>query len=133
MTVFLYTALLALLYFAISLSVIRGRWKHQISLGSGEAGELLPLVSAHSNFASYTPLFLFMLFLLESAQLPSWAVHGFGAVFSIGRLLHFLALTKASRAFRWRKTAMMMTFWPLIIAASLLLFYYFKPRLEAII
>jgi uncharacterized membrane protein YecN with MAPEG domain len=126
MTVFLYTGVLGFLYFVVSLSVIKARGQHQVSLGAGETGEILHLVSAHSNFASYTPLFLIGLYLLETGGLHLWALHGLGVVFLIGRVLHFLSMKDGEQNFKYRKAGMMMTLWPLIIMSSLLSYFYLE-------
>lgn len=129
MAIYLYTALLGFLYFYISLSVIKGRWKHKVSLGSGESNEIIHLVSAHSNFASYVPYFLFSFFLLEQGGLNIWMLHLLGVVFTIGRLLHFLTMKNQEQSFKFRKLGMMLTFWPMLISFGCLIYLFVKTKI----
>lgn len=126
MTTYLYTALLGILYFIISLIVIKARGTHKISLGSGDSNEIIHLVSAHSNFSSYTPFFLFSLYLLEIAKVNFIILHTLGFVFLLGRFIHFLTMKNQEKTFKFRKTGMMMTLWPLIINSILLMFIFMK-------
>jgi uncharacterized membrane protein YecN with MAPEG domain len=64
MVVYLYTSLLGILFLVISFAVINGRRTHKISLGPGKSNEIIHLVSAHSNFSSYVPIFLFSFYWL---------------------------------------------------------------------
>jgi uncharacterized membrane protein YecN with MAPEG domain len=129
MIIFLYASLLGFLYFVISISVIKARGKHQISLGSGSKDEIIHLVSAHNNFASYTPFFLLSFYLLENSGLNLYVLHLMGITFLLGRLFHFLTMKDKEATFKYRKAGMMMTLWPLIISSSILLTQYLKQFL----
>ncbi len=113
----LYLGLLGLLYFWISIETIMARGKNKVSLGSGENNEIIHLVSAHSNFSSYTPFFLFSLFMLEHQTVSLYAIHALGVVFVLGRIIHFLTMRNQEKTFKYRKTGMMLTLWPLIIVS----------------
>lgn len=129
MVTFLYTGLLGLFYIYISIVVIKGRWKYKVSLGAGQSNEIIHLVSAHSNFSSYTPFFIISIYLLEIAKLNTWVIHLISAAFVAGRILHFLAMKNHMKTFKFRKAGMMLTFWPMIIASSLLIYFYARNLL----
>ena len=84
----LYAAPLALLYISLSLNVIRLRWKHQISLGTGGIPKIERAIRAHGNFSEYVPLALILITMAEFRGAPSWSIHLFGLTLLIGRLLH---------------------------------------------
>ena len=84
----LYAALLALLFIALSVHVIRGRRQFKIGIGSGGHDEIQRRIRAQANFAEYTPIFLIMLALAEYNGLPSYGAHLLGAGFTMGRLAH---------------------------------------------
>lgn len=128
MTIYLYTALLTILYFVISITVIKGRWKHKVSLGSGESNEIIHLVSAHSNFSSYVPFFLICFYLLETSDLNKYILHLLGSAFLLGRILHFASMKNQEQKFKFRKAGMILTLWPMLISSVFLLyFYFFEP------
>lgn len=113
----LYLGILGLLYFWISIETIMARGKNKVSLGAGQNNEIIHLVSAHSNFSSYTPFFLFSLFMLEQQTVSLYAIHALAVVFVIGRFVHFLTMRNQEKTFKHRKTGMMLTLWPLIIVS----------------
>jgi uncharacterized protein len=126
----LYSAILAMLYFYISLETIKARGREKVSLGPGGDNQILHLVSAHSNFASYVPIFLLMLFLLELQQINKYLLHGIAIVFLVGRVLHFLTMRDKERTFKKRKLGMQMTLWPLIVLACLNLFAFIRATVS---
>lgn len=127
MLISLYLGFLSLLYFAISITVIKARWKNKVSLGAGENNELLHLVSGHSNFASYVPIFLLMILALELQKFNPLILHILCIIFCVGRVIHFITMKDQEKKIKLRKPAMMLTFWPLIIAACLNIYTYFLP------
>jgi uncharacterized protein len=119
-----------MLYFYISLETIKARGREKVSLGPGGDNQILHLVSAHSNFASYVPIFLLMLFLLELQQINKYLLHGIAIVFLVGRVLHFLTMRDKERTFKKRKLGMQMTLWPLIVLACLNLFAFIRATVS---
>ena len=127
---FIYIGLAGLLLFKISLETIKARRKHQISLGMGENNEIASIVSAHSNFVSYTPLLLILLLVLEYSQFfPVLVIHLFGIIIILGRFLHFYAF-KGEMAFKPRVVGMHMTLWPLLIMSFAVIFIGLKSILS---
>ena len=88
MVVSLYAALLTIIYIALSVHVIRGRWFYRISLNDGGNEAMNRRIRAHGNFSEYVPLFLIILGLAEHNGMPAYAVHILGCLFILGRLLH---------------------------------------------
>jgi uncharacterized membrane protein YecN with MAPEG domain len=126
-----YAGILGLLYFNMSLTTIKARRKHQVSLGPGQNDEIAPIVSAHGNFAAYVPLFLILLFIVETQG--EWAIpliHILAVLFLIGRFLHFKALTAEKMNFKFRKVGMHLTFWPLLTVSSLCIYDYLRTMIN---
>ena len=88
MVVSLYAALLTVIYIALSVHVIRGRWFYRISLNDGGNEEMNRRIRAHGNFSEYAPLFLVIFGLAEHNGMPAYAGHILGCLFILGRLLH---------------------------------------------
>ena len=66
----LYAGLLALLFLALSINVIRYRRGEQVSLGDGGKRKLARGIRAHGNFAEYVPLVLVLMSIAELSQAP---------------------------------------------------------------
>ncbi len=130
MAILLYASLLGFLYFYISLTVIKGRRSNKVSLGPGSDNEILHLTSAHNNFASYVPLFLIMLYILEVNGAYSVLIHSLGVAFLAGRILHFLSMKNQEKTFEKRVLGMKLTLWPLIISSGCCFILYIKPLLS---
>lgn len=122
----LYIGILGLLYFVISISVIRGRLSNKVALGSGGKDEILHLTSAHSNFASYSPLFLILIFLIETQKFYPIIIHILCLIFVFGRILHFYSMKEKIQKLNLRRPSMMMTFNPIIVASVINIYLYFK-------
>ncbi len=121
----LYTGLLGLLFFLISIETIKARRSQKISLGAGSNNEIQHLVAAHSNFSSYAGFFLVAFALVEySRQFPMWLLHVFGVVFFLGRVLHFLSMRTSKMDFGKRTAGMLMTLFPLIFISLMNVWIY---------
>lgn len=122
----LYAGILGILYFKISFDTIKARRKHQVSLGHGNNNEITSIASAHHNFASYTVLLLLMTFLLEQSQaVPSLVIHLVAIGFTIGRILHYLALSGSKMNFKFRVIGMQLTLFPLMVLSILNIYSFF--------
>lgn len=113
----LYAGLLGLYFLFASVAVIRKRRAKQVAVGTGKDRELAAFVYAHENFQNYSPIFLILLaigeFILGRWNL-SGLVHLFGSLFIIGRILHWLGMTKYELQtppnFNYRVSGMVLTF-----------------------
>ena len=105
--------LLGLIYFVLSIRVIRVRGATKVSLGDGNDDTLLARIRAHANFAEYVPLVLVLMALIELWVAPGpwlWAV---GATLVVARICHALGMARAApNPFRIAGT--MGTFIPLV-------------------
>ena len=117
----LYAALLALLFLALSVLVIRQRLLGKVVIGLGESEGLLRASRAHSNFAEYVPVLLILLLLLELGGARPWLLHGLGAAILLGRALHAAGISRSPERLVFRQAGMMLTFGPLAVAALALL------------
>lgn len=125
----LFASILAILYFKISFDTIKARRKNKISLGTGHNNEIEKYVSAHSNFAAYTPLLLILFFLIESSgQYSATVVYILGTLFAAGRVLHYLGMTSEKMNFKLRGAGMMLTLLPLNIMALLNIIAFVQIR-----
>jgi uncharacterized protein len=120
----LYAAILAILFFYLSVNVIGQRRKSQASLGIGNDPNLERLVRVHGNFAEYVPFALLMLFFAEGANYPAWAIHAMGILLLAGRFSHAYGVSRSTENFAFRVTGMALTFTVLLTCASLLFYSY---------
>ena len=91
MVISLYAGLLGLMMIALSVHVIRGRYRYGEAMGDA-AFALRRRVRAQGNFAEYAPLFILLAGLAEYQGMAAWAVHALGSWFFAGRLAHAYSL-----------------------------------------
>lgn len=120
----LYAGLLGLFYLIISIDVIIGRIRNKISLGPGKNNEILRTVSAHDNFAAYTPIFLILLYFFEQYETHVITTHLLGSSFLLGRFFHYIGLSRQRKSFLLRRTGMILTFVCIIILSLYLVLSY---------
>lgn len=125
----LYASLLTLLYVVLALRIIKLRWRDKVPLGTGESKDLLKAVRVHANFAEYVPLVLVLMVMMELTGAPVLVLHGMGAVFFIGRVLHAMGITKTASTSWMRFVGMVSTFMVMLIAAGYLLGYFIGGQL----
>jgi uncharacterized membrane protein YecN with MAPEG domain len=83
-----YVAILALLYAALGLQVVRLRRRNRVGFGDGGSGDLRSAIRAHAHFAEYVPIIALMAAMLESSGLAAMKVHVLMGALLIARLLH---------------------------------------------
>lgn len=120
-TLSLYAALLALLFVALSIRIIRLRRNLHIALGDSGNETLLRAISVHANFAEYVPLCLILLYLVEGQGAHPALLHGLGVILLMGRLSHAFGVSQANENFRFRVIGMALTFTTLITLSAYLL------------
>jgi uncharacterized membrane protein YecN with MAPEG domain len=92
-----YAGILALWLVFLILSVVRLRWKYRVGLGDGGEKELTRAIRIHGNFIETVPLLVVMMGMMEMwSILPIGALHAFGAVLVLSRLLHWHGLTSSA-------------------------------------
>lgn len=117
----LYASLNGLIYVALSINVIRKRWKFKQSLGDGGESILRKAIRVHGNFSEYVPLALVLLGFLELNQVQTIWLHIIGSSLTIGRILHAFGLSFFRGSSFPRFAGMSLTFGVLIFSSLLLL------------
>jgi len=83
-----YLAVLALIYAALAVNVIRLRRRNLAAFGDAGNPSLRSAIRAHGHFAEYVPIIVLMVAMLEMSGLPAWRVHILMVALVISRLLH---------------------------------------------
>ncbi len=113
----LWAALLALLYVALAVLVIRARYRTKTAIGSGGDARLERAIRAHANFAEYVPLTVVLLLLAELQGAWPWLLHLLGAALLVGRALHAYGISNPAEVYSRRQGGMVLTFTVLVTAA----------------
>lgn len=108
----LYAGFFALFLTGLSLNVIRLRKKHKIRVGDGNVLPLQLAKATQTNAAEYCPFLILLLALAEFNGLSAMAIHGFGCLFIVARLIH--AYSVLSDRLPLRIIGMQLTFFNLI-------------------
>jgi len=118
-----YLAVLALLYAALSVQVIRLRQKNLAAFNDGGSTELRSAIRAHANFAEYVPITALMIAGLEMAGAAALRVHVLMGALLVARLLHPLGMYAAPNTlwFRIGRIGGMTLTIGLLIACALLI------------
>ena len=114
----IYAGLLALLFIALSVRVIRYRQGSGISLGDAGDVAMQRRIRAQANFAEYAPLGLILLLVIEMQGAPALAVHALGLLLLAGRTAHGIGLTRERPTPILRVSGMIMTLGALILMAA---------------
>lgn len=88
----LYGAIHAVFNVALAANVSRHRGKANVFLGTGDSEALLVAARRHGNHAEYVALALVLLLAAELSGGSANALHGIGAVFTLGRVLHAIGV-----------------------------------------
>lgn len=118
---FLYAALLALFFVALSLRTLLLRRRLRIPVGDKGNEAMLRAMRVHANFAEYVPLCLLLLYFVEQSGARPMLVHALGISLVLGRLLHAWGVSQVRENYRFRVLGMTLTFLPLIAASLRLL------------
>ncbi len=125
MVVALYAGILGLLYVALSFYVIRGRFKHQVSLGDGQNNDMLKRIRAHANFIEYVPFALILIVLAEFQGISETVIHGLCVVLVLSRLMHFYGVLTKVGSSVGRSGGMALTFLVIIVTSILCIKSFF--------
>ncbi len=87
-----YLAVLALLYAALALRVVRLRVRNGIWFGDDGNAELRSAIRAHGHFAEYVPIIALMAAMLEMFGLPAFRLHLLMGGLLVARVLHPLGM-----------------------------------------
>ena len=115
-----FSSILALIFYKLSINVIRLRRKYKVSLGSSKKHkDLDQAIRAHGNLSEFLPIGLILLACLEVNHLPKIVVFMFGLFFLIGRYLHASSFLKEEIDSSNRVLGMKITHWSIILMAIL--------------
>ena len=115
-----FSSILALIFYKLSINVIRLRRKYKVSLGSSKKHkDLEQAIRAHGNLSEFLPIGLILLACLEVNHLPKIVVFLCGLFFLIGRYLHATSFLKEEINASNRVLGMKITHWSIILMAIL--------------
>ena len=117
----IYAALLGLLFIVLSIRVTKTRRQARVAVGDGGNPQLQRAIGVHNNFAQYVPLTLLLLAFCEMQQAPAILVHLLCLALLLGRLLHAYGVSQMHENFRFRVTALLLTFGVIGLSALYLL------------
>ncbi len=83
-----YLAILALVYAALALQVIRLRRGNKAAFGDGGNTSLHRAIRAHANFMEYVPIISLMVAMIEMSGASALRVHQLMGALLLSRLLH---------------------------------------------
>lgn len=117
----LFAGLLTLLYFVLSVNIIRLRWRDRVGIGTGDSQDLKVAVRIHGNFAEYVPLSLVLFVLMEWHGAASTLLYVLGGVLFVARICHALGLTMSVGPSWARTVGVLGTFSVLLMQAGYLI------------
>jgi uncharacterized membrane protein YecN with MAPEG domain len=97
-----YLAVLALLYAALSIQVVRLRQKNRAAFSDGGSAELRSAIRAHAHFAEYVPITALMVAMLEMSGASALRIHLLMGALLLARLLHPLGMYAAPNTLQFR-------------------------------
>ena len=121
----LYIALNLILLPVLMFRVGQIRIKEKISIGDGNSPALVARIRAHGNYTETAPFALIGLIALAMLSAPSIALHLFGAIFLLGRLLHAHGMAQKNANGKGRFYGTLMTLFTFVGTAIYLLWLIF--------
>jgi uncharacterized protein len=112
-----YTAILSLMLVWLSLQIIQIRRGQRIAFGDAGDPRLIARIRAHANFTEYVPIVLLLMLSAESLGAPPWLLHGSGAAFIVGRIIHARGIMAEPHNVMQRTIGMFATFIVITILA----------------
>ena len=127
MAVGLYAALLGILLIVLSLRVIALRGSPAfIWFSFRNQGDisLQRAIRGHGNLTEYAPIFLILLYFVEKSGFDVAAVHWYGSVFVLGRLMHGVCFGFLENNMFLRVGGTILTLFPILGLSVVLLLIY---------
>jgi uncharacterized membrane protein YecN with MAPEG domain len=119
-----YLAVLALIYTALSLRVVRMRRGDRIGFGDGGNATLRAAIRAHAHFAEYVPIIVLLVATLELLGTAAVQVHMLLGALVVSRILHPLGMQAkpgSTQFYLGRVLGMALTLFVMVTAALMLL------------
>lgn len=120
----LYAGILALVYIALSINIIRKRREFKVGMGDGDNKILKKAIRAHANFAEFVPIILIMMILVEYTTANVMLIHGIGLTLVAARILQAKGLLKTEMA-SFERVAGTLTTFAIMAALAFMLIYQF--------
>jgi uncharacterized membrane protein YecN with MAPEG domain len=115
-----FSSILALIFYKLSINVLKLRRKYKISLGSSKKHrDLEQAIRAHGNMSEFLPIGLILLACLEVNHIPKIIVFICGLFFLVGRYLHATSFLKEEINSSHRVLGMKITHWSIVLMAIL--------------
>lgn len=119
-----YAAFLGLVFVGLSVRTLRLRRSLQIPIGDAGNKVMLRAMRAHSNFAEYVPLALFLIYFVEIQSAHRLLIHALCLCLVVGRLTHAFGVSQVTENYKYRVFGMAMTFTSLVVSSIYLLASY---------
>jgi uncharacterized membrane protein YecN with MAPEG domain len=114
----IYASILAIIYFGLTVLVVKERRAGKVSLGDGSIDTLNKAIRAHANFIEYVPICILLLLIAEINGSHDILLHIFGVALVLGRLSHWRGIL-ANKPGLPRIAGMLLTFAALLGLAVL--------------
>ena len=115
----LYAALSGFLIIALAANVVRLRLGKKVSLGDGGHKDVSRAIRAHGNTIEYLPLALILIALLEINGGGSTALHIYGIMLIVGRLLYAYGMLVPRSSANLARQLGVLSSWIVIIGAGI--------------
>ncbi|MBD2108087.1 MAPEG family protein [Nodosilinea sp. FACHB-13] len=125
----IYAALLGIVFFILSIRVVRLRRSLKIALGDSSNPIMLRAMRVQSNFAEYVPLCLILLGFAELQGTFPIVMHVLGIGLLLGRILHAYGVSQTKENFRFRVIGMALTFTCLLSTCVTLIFDFLRTSI----
>lgn len=124
LTTAFYAAFLGMAFVFLSVRTLRLRRSLQIPIGDAGNKVMLRAMRAHSNFAEYVPLSLFLIYFVEIQGAHRFLIHGLCLCLVVGRLTHAFGVSQITENYKYRVFGMATTFTSLVVSSIYLLASY---------
>ena len=115
----LYAALSGFLIIALAANVVRLRLAKKVSLGDGGHKDVSRAIRAHGNTVEYIPLALILMALLEINGGGNTALHIYGIMLVVGRLLYAYGMLVPRSSANLARQLGVLSSWIVIIGAGI--------------
>ncbi|WP_339949477.1 MAPEG family protein [uncultured Albimonas sp.] len=113
----LYAGLNGLVLFWLTFNVVQVRRAQKIYMGDGGDPLMIRAMRGQANFVEFVPMTLILIALAALLGAPALAIHGLGAMLTVGRLLHAWHFTRADAPGWQRGAGALLTLLALLLAA----------------
>lgn len=119
-----FAALFGLMYIALSINVVRHRFRKRISVGTGGDVATEYAVRIHANFSEYVPFALLLFYFLEVISLSSSLVFFLASVLLVARIAHVIGMESSFKWLIFRQVGVLATIATILIASVALALHY---------